>query len=108
MKYHCHIYFDQTNKTQVLIGFEQLSNQAFKSLRFKQILDHPFGPHPLPMIELHFEEIDKIHIVDFLKRKSEFNSVLIHEVTDSDQKDHSVGALWVGEKQAIDFSFFKT
>ena len=106
--YHCHIYFNQNSKSQVLSGLENLMNQNFKSLRLMQIVDRPIGPHPMPMIELHFIDTDKSNIIEYLKNKPEFSSILIHEVTDSDKKDHSTGATWVGEKLEINFSVFRT
>lgn len=105
--YHCHIYFTQNSKSQVLSGLESLMNQNFKSLRLMQIVERPIGPHPKPMIELHFIDTDKSNIIEYLKNKPEFSSILIHEVTGNDYLDHTDKATWLGTILYLNFNAFK-
>jgi DOPA 4,5-dioxygenase len=57
------------------------------------------------MIELHFEESSKDEVIDWIDSHRKGLSVLIHEDTGDDIKDH-LSPIWLGEKLPIDFTFF--
>lgn len=103
--YHAHIYFQFANQeTQDLIDKAfALHSQIF--ILYK-VHSKKVGPHFLPMIELHFMESNKAEVMDWLKVHRKNFSVLVHEDTGDDIKDH-LSPIWLGEKLPIDFNFFE-
>ena len=89
---------------QNMIGkAEAMDSTIFK---FYKIHGHKVGPHFLPMIELHFSEKTKSEVISWLEANRNDLSVLIHEDTGDDVRDH-LAPIWLGEKYPIDFTFFE-
>ncbi len=108
MRYHCHIYYNDQTRESMDALYLSLSSLKWKTLELMPRKDFPTGPHPLPMVEAHFAEEDFHFLKDWLEKNRGVHSVLLHEDTGHDRVDHTSGALWLGEKQAIDFDYFIT
>ena len=103
--YHIHIYFEPS----LLESAQQLKTKAVQSGLFEvvKLYESPIGPHPTGMIEIHFKELDYEKSYNWVDaHRGEF-SVLIHEDTGDDYKDHTKGSVWLGQKQPLNFDFFK-
>lgn len=106
MKYHAHIYFEATEIAEA----KQLLSEAKElgaGVDVAGIARRPVGPHPLPMIELHFTDLEVAGVVSWMQMRMPGRSVLIHEDTGDDYRDHSQGAKWLGKPLELDFSFFE-
>jgi aromatic ring-cleaving dioxygenase len=68
------------------------------------LVDQLVGPHPLPMFEINFPKELYQAVVDWLDQERGEFSILVHEVTGDDPKDHSSGAKWLGKKLVLDES----
>lgn len=106
MKYfHAHIYF----KAKDIDYARSLANKVRSQDNFEKVefYEKPIGPHPLGMIEAHFREPCRKTITEWLTQNHGKFSVLIHEDTGDDVKDHTDDIVWLGEELKIDFSFFE-
>ncbi len=106
MKYfHVHIYFDAKDlELAYSLGEQAHLTNFFNNIK---IFEKPIGPHPKGMIEMHFIESSFATILNWVKLHRKEFSVLIHEDTGDDIKDHTDGILWLGKQLPIDFSFFE-
>lgn len=105
MKYHAHIYFESAEISEAKVLLAE-ANALGNGIHAAGVASKPVGPHPLPMIELHFTDREVAGVVSWLEARSPGRSVLIHEDTGDDYKDHTSGARWLGQSLALDFSFF--
>ena len=103
--YHAHVYFplSEWDKAEEFYSLA-LSKSEFS---FCKIYDRAVGPHPLPMIELHFKENFLESSRTWLEVHRNLFSILIHIDTGDDVKDHSENIEWLGAPLKIDFSFFE-
>lgn len=103
-KFHAHIYFEAVQKTKAL----ELAQLAEKSELFSLVFfqERAVGPHSTGMIEAHFNETKLTAIINWMNRHRGAFSVLIHEDSDDDIKDHTDGSQWLGKELPLDFSFF--
>lgn len=102
--YHAHIYFSVNQKPEA----ESLANSLVAldpSIKIFKTHENKVGPHALPMIEVHFTENHLENVVRSLTEKNKNLSVLVHEDSGDDFKDHE-SPIWVGRPLPIDFNFF--
>ena len=104
-QFHVHIYFEAKDLEQAnkLIG-KARTNDLFEATKLH---DRPVGPHPTGMIELLFFQSVYNEVVDWVEENRGSLSVLIHQDSGDDFKDHTEDILWLGPKQPLDFSFFE-
>jgi len=111
MNYHAHLYF----KPDWLPQARELDGRLRKWLARRpdgnayriHLFDRVVGPHVLPMLEIDFPGSEYDSIVEWLDENREGRSVLIHEDTGDDPRDHGEGARWLGEPLPIRFEFFE-
>lgn len=103
--YHAHIYFDLDQRPVVENLVTQLLQLNLPDLKLWKFHDKKVGPHFLPMAEVHFTEKNLNAVVDCLKLHHEGISILVHEDSGDDFKDHE-DPIWVGPSLPIDFDFF--
>lgn len=72
-----------------------------------ELYEQPIGPHPRGMIEMHFGEPCRTKAIEWLETHHDHFSVLIHEDTGDDVKDHTYNIRWLGPVLPIDFGFFE-
>jgi aromatic ring-cleaving dioxygenase len=105
--FDAHIYYTGETRTNAL-ALRELAFQEFAEfpLFISELTDHPIGPHPTPTFELCFSRELFSEVFLWLLHRRGNLSVLVHEVTGNDHKDHSSGAVWLGERIALDQSQF--
>jgi aromatic ring-cleaving dioxygenase len=104
-KYHAHIYFAPHEASTI----QDVHGKARRESRLMQvfgIISVPVGPHSTGMFEAHFTDDNKNEVIQWLKVHRQGLSVLIHEDTGDDYRDHTENVLWLGEKLPLDFGFF--
>ena len=105
--YHAHVYYLPDEQAQ--------ANELFQSARLRHLIDfevwkffsEKVGPHPLPMLELHFTSTTEHAAHTWLKKNRGSLTVLIHEDTGDDFKDHLERVCWLGDPLPIRFDFFE-
>ena len=101
MYYHAHIYW-------------QNESQRFEALHLRQPLQElgcqlgtiheiPIGPHPLPMYQVNYCTTIQDSVEALLK--STGLTVLLHEDTGDDLRDHTEGARWIGQELKLDLEW---
>jgi aromatic ring-cleaving dioxygenase len=98
--YHAHVYFKSFGLRAQDFYLE--ASNVFKEIK---LYPKPVGPHPLPMVELHF--VEKEPATKWLKDNHGDFSVLIHEETGDDVRDHTENIEWLGTPLVLDFNFFE-
>lgn len=104
-EYDAHIYYSLDQRASA----ESIRNQLIKRfsptlVQVGRLWDRPVGPHPLPMFEVNFLKIHLQELITWLQAHRGDHTVLVHEVTGNDPRDHSEGALWLGPPVALDIS----
>ena len=101
--FHAHIYYDQDDISKI----KALKQLALKSpLKVWRFFEKQVGPHALPMLELHFTDNEETLAMAWLTENHGEFSVLIHEDTGDDVKDHEQ-ARWLGKVLPIRYEFFE-
>lgn len=98
MDYHAHIYWDTAEQRARALD---LRNQlAVLGCGLGRIADEPIGPHPRPMYQATYSTANAGEVEALLKDTQ--LTVLLHEDTGDDVRDHTVGARWLGETLELD------
>jgi aromatic ring-cleaving dioxygenase len=103
--YHAHIYFKPEETTSA----RRLARRALVTgiAETVKLHERPVGPHPTGMLELHFNEVSYALVTKWIETHCGMYSVLIHQDTGDDVKDHTDGIRWLGQKLPLDFGFFE-
>src|SRR4051812_19198965 len=103
--FHVHVYFEPDN----IESARSLADRACLISLFEYVKLHeqPIGPHPTGMIEAHFSEPFYVSVLEWLEASRGDFSVLIHQDTGDDFKDHTAGIRWLGKELPLDFGFFE-
>lgn len=103
--FHAHIYFAPKDIEHARnLAKYALLIELFESVKFHE---RPIGPHPTGMIEMHFGDSSYTSAVEWIETHRGVFSVLIHQDTGDDFRDHSDGIRWLGKKLPLDFAFFE-
>ena len=103
--YHTHIYFTPTQVELAQRFRETLSKQKY--FRVSPLVDHPIGPHPLPMFEADFKGAHLHEALKFLAAERGELSVLVHPLSGNEILDHTTYAWFLGLKQNLLLDIFK-
>lgn len=103
--FHIHAYFKPESLEAARLLNTQISESGLFS--FVKMVEKPIGPHPTGMIEAHFGEAIYDNVVEWIDARRGVMSVLVHEDTDDDVRDHTEGIRWLGEPVKLDFDFFE-
>lgn len=103
--FHVHIYFDEN----CLLAARTLRASADQVGLFELVKFHeqPVGPHSTGMIEAHFCEPAYTDVLEWVEANRGIFSVLIHQDTGDDYKDHTDGIRWLGKELPLKFDFFE-
>lgn len=106
--FDAHVYYDEISRGQALALREKaLFLFQGKTVFVGRMIDYPIGPHPVPMFEINFPKYLAKEVSDWLARERGKLTILIHEVTGDDHRDHTIGANWLGTPFQLDTSKFK-
>ena len=109
MNYHAHVYFKASELQKAEEFFAQARAMAMGSavLQVHKVFSKIVGPHALPMVELRFSDETKKEAIAWIDAHRKEWSVLIHQDSGNDVRDHSENVTWLGETLPIHFEFFK-
>src|SRR4051812_19525022 len=105
MFYHAHIYFPQNEVDFARAFYKEASKQPY--FDFYGMVEQPIGPHPTGMIELHFGDSTAARANEWLSKNRKSLTVLVHEDTGDDVRDHTENIVWFGPPVKLDFGFFE-
>ncbi|GAO19273.1 uncharacterized protein UV8b_04971 [Ustilaginoidea virens] len=115
-----HIYYFQWNAEQTKYARElwERIRREFPELRIYKFWDRPVGPHPVAMFEVNvFTPHEFGAFVAWLAVWRGPLSVLIHPNTipgegetplEAGLRDHTQGAIWMGERFPLDVALFQS
>lgn len=103
--FHVHVYFDPSTRTTALRVRDGLA--ARFDVELGRIHEKPLGPHPKSMYQVKFAPTEFSALVPWLMVHHEGLDVLIHPQTGDDVADHTVNALWLGEKLDLNIEFLR-
>jgi aromatic ring-cleaving dioxygenase len=106
-KFHAHIYFELVQQNTAEALYLAIHNLMLARVRLGQFHLRLVGPHSLPMFTVMFEASQKNEFIQFLNRNHAGLSVLIHEDTGDDYRDHTRGVEWLGNPLTINFEHFE-
>lgn len=106
-KFHAHIYFEPAQQSSAEALYLAIHTLMLPRVRLGLFHFRLVGPHSLPMFTVMFEEAEKFEFIQFLQRNRSELSILIHEDTGDDYRDHTQGAEWLGNPLAINFEHFE-
>lgn len=103
--FHAHIYFepDRLENARLLVARADLTGL----FGLVKLHGQPIGPHPTGMIETHFGESAHASVLAWLEANRGDFSVLVHEDSGDDFRDHTDGARWLGKGLPLKFGFFE-
>ena len=98
MYYHAHIYWSTPEQKNIAVRIrDQLSELECELGR---VWDEPIGPHPLPMYQVNYSDTNK-QAVEWLLKTTGL-TILLHEDTGDDLRDHTEGTRWLGNELKLD------
>lgn len=98
--YHAHVYYDAGTKPAAERLRAKLE-QRFPTPVYGRWHDKPVGPHPRWSYQVAFVPELRDEIVAFIDAHREGLTVLLHEQTGDDLRDHTDGASFLGEAVAL-------
>ncbi|KAF3171938.1 hypothetical protein TWF225_009015 [Orbilia oligospora] len=102
-----HVYYHEPNKKQKEFArslWERIRYE-FPELRVYRFWERPIGPHLTAMFEVNlFTPAQFGAFIPWLMLHRGPLSVLVHPNTGHELHDHTVGAVWLGEKLPLDVS----
>jgi len=104
MNFHAHVYWDTEEKKQSAIELREKLLTMGCSLG--QIINHPIGPHPLPMYQVNYSSSNALEVETYLAEKQ--LTVLLHEDTGDHIKDHTKGARWIGRELKLNIKWLES
>ena len=104
--YHAHIYYDKLTKQRAARVREGLG-AAFPAATLGSWHDEAGGPHTVPMYQVAFAVEDFARLVPWLMLNREGLDVLVHPLAGDAYDDHTVYAMWLGEKLPLKLDVLK-
>ena len=104
MKYHAHVYWHNAQERERALALRDSLDDLGCGLG--RVMDRPIGPHPLPMYQVNFDHHQTESVKTLLTDQG--LSVLLHEDTGDDVRDHTAGASWIGAVLPLDLEWLKT
>ena len=103
--FHVHVYFDPPTRATALVVRDGLAERF--DVELGRIHERAMGPHPKSMYQVKFAPGEFSGLVQWLMLNHASLEVLIHPQTGDDVADHTVNALWLGEKLALNIEFLR-
>jgi DOPA 4,5-dioxygenase len=105
--YHAHIYFKTPTEQHYVLALLAAIAERFPGVRIGRVHEKPVGPHPVGMCQVAFTTDVFTYLVPFLMLNQAGLSVLVHPETGDDLSDHTIHALWLGERLPLNTSIFE-
>lgn len=95
--FHSHIYFKPEEYEKAARVRENIRRGIGQNARVYELVDHPIGPHPLPMFEVDFPSSNLGKVVEVLLTYREGLSILVHPLSGDHIADHTEYPMWIGK-----------
>ena len=105
MNFHAHIYWANDSERTLALSFRDTLEEMGCVLG--SIHDQRVGPHDLPMYQAEYSSANKGTVEEYLQTNAESLSILLHEDTGDDFKDHTDGARWIGRKLFLNLDWLE-
>jgi DOPA 4,5-dioxygenase len=103
MYYHAHVYWSSPEQREIAVGLrDQL---AALDCGLGRVWDEPIGPHPLPMYQVNYCTAIQDSVEQVIE--STELTVLLHEDTGDDVRDHTTGTRWLGQELELDLAWLE-
>lgn len=104
--FHAHVYYIKGTEEETIARdlYSRISKLGDTFVMVGSFHQTTVGPHTRPMFTLGISHRQFTSVVSYLMLNHQTLSVLIHPETGDDLKDHTIHALWLGEKLALDYS----
>jgi aromatic ring-cleaving dioxygenase len=105
MIFHAHIYWSNETEKAIALSFRDSLEEMGCDLG--SIHEQKVGPHSLPMYQVEYSSENKGTVEDYLQTNAETLSILLHEDTGDEIKDHTEGANWIGRKLFLNLDWLE-
>ena len=95
--------FVEASELQLLLKNSFDPNDVFVG----DLIPKAIGPHPVPMFEANFTLPFFDEMIAWLNLHRGRLSILVHPLSGNGLYDHTDGAIWLGEKIALNLSIFE-
>jgi aromatic ring-cleaving dioxygenase len=105
--YHAHIYYDPTATRRVAARLREGIAAAFPAATIGNWHDEAVGPHTVAMYQVVFSAEEFLRVVPWLMLNRDGLDVLVHPLAGNAYDDHTVYAMWLGDKQPLKLEVLK-
>jgi aromatic ring-cleaving dioxygenase len=105
--YHAHVYYDPMTTKPVAAKLREGIAAAFPAATIGSWHDEAVGPHAVSMYQVVFSTEEFARIVPWLMLNRDGLDVLVHPLAGSAYDDHTIYALWLGDKQPLRLDVLK-
>ena len=96
--YHAHIYYEPATTREAAARVRDGLGAAFPQATLGNWHDEAVGPHTVAMYQVAFDVADFATLVPWLMLNRAGLDVLVHPLAGNALDDHTVYAIWLGEK----------
>jgi aromatic ring-cleaving dioxygenase len=96
--YHAHIYYDPAKTREAAARLRDGLGAAFPQATLGSWHDEAVGPHTVAMYQVAFDVEDFATLVPWLMLNRAALDVLVHPLAGNAFDDHTIYAMWLGEK----------
>ena len=105
--YHAHIYYDPAKTRDVAARVRDGIGVAFPLVTLGSWHDEAVGPHTVAMYQVAFGAQDFAGLVPWLMLNRQELDVLVHPLAGHAYDDHTVFAMWLGDKLPLRLDVLK-
>jgi aromatic ring-cleaving dioxygenase len=105
--YHAHIYYDPAATRRVAARLREGVAAAFPAATIGNWHDEAVGPHTVAMYQVVFSAEEFSRVVPWLMLNRDGLDVLVHPLAGDAYDDHTVYAMWLGDKQPLKLEVLK-
>lgn len=105
--YHAHIYYDPAKSKDAATRIRDGLGAAFPNATLGNWHDEAVGPHTVAMYQVAFSVEDFARLVPWLMLNRNGLDVLVHPLAGNAYDDHTVYAMWLGEKLPLRLDVLK-
>jgi aromatic ring-cleaving dioxygenase len=105
--YHAHIYYDPAATKPAAERLREGISAAFPKATVGRWHDEAVGPHTVSMYQVAFAVEDFARLVPRLMLNRDGLDVLVHPLAGNAYDDHTVYAMWLGDKLPLRLDVLK-
>jgi aromatic ring-cleaving dioxygenase len=105
--YHAHIYYDPAKTKAAAAHLREGVAAAFPAATVGSWHDEAVGPHTVSMYQVAFSVDDFPRLVPWLMLNRGGLDVLVHPLAGNAYDDHTVYAMWLGDKLPLKLDVLK-